>query len=55
MDVVQLKLVQDELKPMSLGNFISRYEISKKQIKEGNLITLKDAKKYFRDKKSLQK
>ncbi len=37
-----------ELKPMSIEDFMTRYEISEKQIEEGNMIALEDAEKYFK-------
>ncbi|HWZ21785.1 MAG TPA: hypothetical protein VNW06_03980 [Cytophagaceae bacterium] len=77
MDVVQLKLLNEELKslpdkymhrvleyinilksvetkgelkPMSIEDFMARYEISEKQIEDGNLIALEDAEKYLKKK-----
>ncbi len=42
--------IKGELKPLSIEDFMARYEISEKQIEDGNLIDLEDAEKYFKKK-----
>jgi hypothetical protein len=40
----------DELKPFTKEEFYKRFDLSDKQLNEGNLIALEDAVKYFKKK-----